>query len=291
MDFNKMFDKIKKLNEDARTPLIVEYDEDEDNERQNIIDDLTSQYGEEFYQPTLPEDEKINRPKYSGKNVTWYGMAGMSIVVPIENVYSREGNVFNDDKTAYLTELLENYPDKIELTPGFVTVHVSNIEYVKELQQYKADGDPSLDTTGDESLDEYAGLYEDYEFEEYFGLDSDYDYIVTLLNETHLKLGKKEVMLDDFINKVKVLVNENGGDFDEIESAINLYLEMEEGIMDAIENKEGTLGELLFQMRDGNHRFQAAKAVGETEMLVIIEDNELQSRGPEFFEKHGYQIV
>ena len=50
--------------------------------------------------------------------------------------------------------------------------------------------------------------------------------------------------------------------------------EIEELLVEAIKNKDGDLGEFIFQIRDGNHRAMAAKNAGEKYIWIDLETNQ-----------------
>ena len=61
----------------------------------------------------------------------------------------------------------------------------------------------------------------------------------------------------------------------EDEERVEMQKEMEESLNKAVAFNSGDLGEFIFQIRDGNHRAFAAKALGESHIWMSVAENQL----------------
>jgi hypothetical protein len=87
------------------------------------------------------------------------------IVLTRDEVDGMTGNIYDEEKLAYLTKLIRDYPEKVELECSYAHGHVINLIDIKEeLESFyndrfvvEYDGHEEPNRTGDEELDEYIG--------------------------------------------------------------------------------------------------------------------------------------
>jgi hypothetical protein len=161
---------------------INEYDDEEDDYED---DEDEYYYGDEeqYFKPKLDADVKANSSRYEGRNVVWYGSIGNMIVLTRDEVDGMTGNIYDEEKLAYLTKLIRDYPEKVELECSYAHGHVINLIDIKEeLESFyndrfvvEYDGHEEPYRTGDEELDEYIG--KDLDNNYWYNLDYDNDNI------------------------------------------------------------------------------------------------------------------
>ena len=247
--------------------------------------------GEDYY-PDIPkseiEDEKSKGNIFYGRDINWIGTRGQMIRVPTNNIYPMEDNIFDMKKMRGLQKKIEYSDEKVFLYAPYVMVSVVSPETIKDVisENYMINL-----TTGDEDLDSYLRDEEEwlennlnlYNFPE--GLIDSYD------SESILSLEERK---DDLMES---------GDLDEFDKEelskiieaqpyINKIKEMQSKYSSLIENPRGDVGELIYQVRDGNHRAFAAKYIGEEYVWCFVEENQLNDikRNPDRYKSYNLEI-
>jgi hypothetical protein len=94
--------------------------------------------------------------------------------------------------------------------------------------------------------------------------------IESLEGYDHNPLTTGDDELDEYIKDKEEYLSIYDG-----EEKIEAQQEMEQELKKAIASNSGDLGEFIFQIRDGNHRAFAAKALGESYIWMSIAENQL----------------
>lgn len=258
--------------------------DEEEQEKQYVLDSLLEKYGEAFYDPKLDDDDKANSCVYEGRNVIWYGVKGRSVIIDMYEGEAMEGNHFDDEKMNYLVELIKEYPDKIELTPGYCAPYHVDILVVRESFQYDEVDDL---TTGDDDLDEY--LKEEY-LSEFLYTSNDPE-LDEFFDKYKTNLAREVLSIKSFLRIYSNYCNLNDIETKSEENLemLSKFIEYEKKLKDAYENEYGDLNSIKFQLRDGNHRFFSAKMAGEKKVIVTIAEN--SSKYLEILKNRGYTIL
>lgn len=200
---------------------------------------------------------------YHGRNVTWFGEKGRVVRVGFHNSYPIWGNTFEQEKYESMVEAInnseENYEFEMPLASPTRIGHRDVEEYLQDPDEhYSYDPlgpGPEL-TFGDADIDEFVRDPDQWVKDELF-VD---------LDDLNAFMGGNA----DFIDF---------DDEDEVElftEAAEQYRGMIEAKKSAIENQEGSIGKIHFQIRDGNHRRVAAAKAGEPYFFAHVVSNDLQ---------------
>lgn len=274
------FNKVRLLIESSND----DYDDDDDAEKQYILDELIDKYGEQFYKPKLDDDNKRNACVYEGRNVIWFGEKGRSVIIDVDEAEAMEGNIFYDDKMNYLVDLINEYPEKIELEPGYCAPYHIDIQVVHESFMYDEIDDL---TTGDDDLDNY--LKSEYPSEVFY-TTNDYE-LDELFNKYKTMLAQGQTPIKSFLRIYANYCNLNDIETKSEENleALSNFIKYEKALKLAYENGDGDLDSIKFQIRDGNHRVFSAKKAGESKVIITISEN--SSKYLEILKNRGYTIL
>lgn len=266
--------------------------------RESLFDLDPDEFGAEYYEdihgdfyPDLNEEyiesQREQRNIFFGRNINWVGTRGEMVRVPVEMMYPIEGNQFDPVKMKALQEKIQWSEDKVYLYAPTVSVSMVTPQTIRE---YAANGTEL--TTGDEEMDQYLEDFESWAEENlsYDLLTSDYidssdpDEIVNAKDRLE-ELRESESELDEFD---KDELSHLEGVLSEIEKVIG----MEKRIDDLKDNPAGDVGELIYQIRDGNHRAFAAKNVGEEYIWCFVYENQLNEikENPERYSEQGIEL-
>lgn len=234
---------------------------------------------ENHFTKKLDQNTKIGTVSYKGKHITWYGDPEQMIVIDIDDVHGRWGNVYYKDKLKYLIDLIEKSDENIELSCSYGIGDVVNIFDIQEHQEAAFQNRFEIDfdgydkplSIGDEDLDKYLGD-EDYLEEISFGYVD--DELIEFLKNEKLSIASEYLTEDELKEKLKSY----GIEIDEEDNSefINEFLEIENNIKDCIKNECGDINRFLVQMRDGHHRFSSAKKVGEKYVCLNLDKESLK---------------
>ena len=251
----------------------------------------------EYYNETIPEEDKRNSCVYTGRGVTWYGKPGEMAVVHKDIITGMWGNTYTKEKLDELEDMIRNSEDNIEIECSYGIGSVVGFIDLCEQQQAKKndsfnvdyDGQDEPYSLGDDELDLYvtdAGIEEVV-----FGGYSSSTYsseIEKALEQYRLDiaLGKYtvETVLSETWDDVQRFIgieeaDENIDDEDREEiaeakvdftEAFEEFIRIENQLKEAIENQDGDLGDPSIQLRDSHHRINAAINAGEQYVCVNI---------------------
>jgi uncharacterized protein YqgQ len=227
---------------------------------------------EDYFNATLPDDVKSHSKRFEGRNVVWYGDPDQMIALKKEEVEGMWGNIYYPEKMEYLTNLIINHEDKIEIECSYGIGDVTSIiDVMEEQASYKEGGfevdyeqldEPS--SIGDEDLDDYLGSDDLYDSDLLGGYDVDTE-VMAFMNKhkTSIAIGKETV--ETLMANFKQLEASE----EEVE-AFKEFLKTEVEIKNAIDNQDGDIGDFRVQLRDGHHRVMAAFEAGEEFVCVNL---------------------
>ena len=209
--------------------------------------------------------------------------------VPTNNIYPVEGNTFDMRKMRGLKEKIEYSEDKVFLYAPYVMISKVSPSYIREALIY----DSSMNlSTGDEELDKY--------------LKDEESWIDENLNMWEFPDG----IVEGYINSEKILELEERMLELELESELDEFdkeelekIKLAQPYIDKIKsmelkleslkyNPDGDIGELIYQVRDGNHRAFVAKYIGEPYIWCFVEENQLNDikNYPDRYKDYGIEI-
>jgi hypothetical protein len=227
----------------------------------------------EYYNTTIPKEDAARSAKYVGTNVVWYGNKGNMVVLHKSQVHGMWGNIYNHEKMNYLSDLIQNHDEKVELECSYgIPSIVTLIDILEHQNSYLRDdfgmeyeGYTKPYSTGDSELDEYLGI--EYPTEhDMLGCDEE-----DIMNEfielyrTELAQGRytPEHIKNEFY---KVLPEPSEFDLE----CLSNYFKLEAGLKNVIDNELGDYNKLSVQLRDGHHRVFGAIQSGEEYVCVNI---------------------
>ena len=208
---------------------------------------------------TSKDLENLMADEYFGRNIVWHGYKGRMVKVDFDLSYPMWGNTFEEDKIEGLVDSIEQAEERYHLDAPLVSPSVITeadiIEYLRDEDGEHFSYDPlgvQLELTfGDDELDSYAKDPDEF-----------------LQDNTGYSLSEiKEYSEED--------------DDEDLASAVEMWREMETWLKEAIADKDGSIGIITFQVRDGNHRRVAAKRVGEPYFFGIVTTNDMRILGAE----------
>lgn len=245
------------------------------------------------YYPDISK-EKIDYEKsqgniFYGRDINWIGTKGNMIRVPTNNMYPVEGNTFDMKKMKGLQKKIEYSEDKVFLYAPYVMISRVSPSTIRETLLY--DSTINL-STGDEDLDKYLKDEESWidenlnmwKFPE--GIIEGYKNSENIL-ELEERRGEleSEGELDEFDKEELDKINKAQPYIDKIK-------EMESKFESLKDNPDGDIGELIYQLRDGNHRAFVAKYIGEEYIWCFVEENQLNDikNYPDRYKDYGIEI-
>lgn len=242
---------------------------------------------EEYYRAKLTEDEKQGTVYFTGKSITWFGTPGKAIVIPIDDVYGMDGNIYDNDKTKSLVNLIENSIYNVELLTSYGYADVVTFINIKEHQisvytdgfGIDYDGHEVPYSIGDETLDEYIGAVGSDNIMDIFDVhDNDFNkfidtYKFALVEKIMDEVALQEAIDDFLIEQKEILLDD---DYEILDNNLDQFMDYELALKEADENEEGDIGRFVVQLRDGHHRWQAAKEVGEEYFAIDLVDKSLK---------------
>jgi hypothetical protein len=207
---------------------------------------------EEYYPPFEEGKSQLSNTQhhYHGRNVIWVAEEGQTLWVESNDIYPIQGNQFDYEKVNALMDRIEDAEDKIYLyAPTGTATKIDESAIAQSRVDPEHDHNPL--TTGDEYLDQF--LEDDY-----------YGYF------DHFKDGSWD---QENTEEVK--------DYNE-------YLQNVEQLQQAKKDQSGDFGRVIWQIRDGNHRAVGAIEAGETQIPVMIDDNQMDSIRNDDTNKYEY---
>lgn len=266
---------------------------------------LEADFEEYYTKPITKQEKKIDKPYY-GRNVIWYGgQKGQVIKLEPWQLYSREDNIFDYDKLKSVKEHIINSDNRVTLRMGHGVPTLVDIDRIKEDIEYSDYNNEltyemyprDIFTTGDEDLDKYLVDGGEFLYNEGY-VDTDYsDEFIEWVNDYKFYYAKDEMSIKELFKDFYDIVlyelfyykKEDGEELDEddIEEIKKLkigfkeYIKIEKQLKEAIDNEDGDIGSIYFQIRDGNHRTLGALQSGEPYIFINIEDNYMYTLEPE----------
>lgn len=233
-------------------------------------------FKEEFNAKIDPDERRLSA-KYIGRQITWYGDRDQMIVIPVDNVEGMWGNIYYPEKLEQLIELIKNSDENIELGCSYAVGSIVNLNDIIEEQQSEHNDNFSVDyeqlerpkSTGDSELDNYVGHEELQEYPAFEYVDGN---VLELMEKLRFGVARGQISPD----KLKAIQQELDAEEDELE-AFAEFVALELELANAVINNTGDLGKFTVQLRDGHHRFQAAKAVGEDKIAVNLAKDDLNN--------------
>ena len=236
------------------------------------------------FKPKLSEDEKRGTAVYKAHYVDWYGTPGKMVSVHKDNIVGMSGNIYDPEKLEMTTELIREYPTKIEFLTSYGLLTV--IEFIDIQEQQEAnvndrfeldfDGYKSPATIGDTELDNYIG-HEDISdsiLGSYIDVP-DFDLYEFFNKEKFFLIYGKSV--DALKNELTNFSNEKNIELDEDTlNAVDEFIEIERKLKIAVDEKDGDIGKLQIQLRDGHHRVFSAIAAGDDWVCVDLVDADIK---------------
>jgi hypothetical protein len=230
---------------------------------------------EDYYDVKLPDDVKRLSHRYEGRNVVWYGDPDQMIVIHKDQVEGMWGNVYNPEKLQFVVDMINNSDEKVEFECSYGIGDVITLTDIVEEQTSNIEGSFNIDydgkerpaTTGNDELDIYLGTENLDEFDGLADYVSDSD-VFDVFNQNKI-----------FIALGKVSVEELKREYFEItddEEGLNKFLEYENMVKYANENKSGDLGKFMVQLRDGHHRVMGSIKAGEDYVCVNIPKEQIE---------------
>lgn len=217
----------------------------------------------------LIESEREKRNIFFGRNINWVGTRGEMVNVPVDNMYPISGNSFSNEKMKSLQNKIENAEERIYLYPPVVSITIVSVQDVLESRQ---DGfyDHAELTTDDEELDEYLKDKEEWAALNLKNMGSDNYSRYYQSYEDWVGVSElDEIDLDE--DQIAELE-----EFKEFESDFLLIAAIEAKEIQADKEGWGDIGDVIYQVRDGNHRAFAAKNTGEDSIWCFVEEGQLE---------------
>lgn len=260
----KLIEELKKIRRLSGLNEDYKYDDYDDED-----DDVE----ETHFTSTLPDEEKRGRVSYTGRNITWFGTAGVAAIIPIDLIDGTEGNQYDEDKLESLYNQINELPRNIELATSYCAPYMITIGIIKEEQESYHTGRFETDydgretplTTGDSDLDFYIASYDTLD-----EVIENSSYEENLFKKYHMDIGTGRKTLEQLKHDFDTLMEEDDTYREEIEEGIGEMIRYENMLKDAIANEYGDINTMRFQLRDGNHRFTVAKRLGEKAILCDI---------------------
>jgi hypothetical protein len=261
-----------------RENLIKEYYDDED--------DYDDEDGEKYFNTTIDDDVKRNSSKYTGRYVDWYGNPDEMIYIHKNYVDGQFGNIYDDKKLNFLTKLIRNHDENIEIETSYGHGDVIRIQDIIEQQEAYKDGRFSTDydgqdepmSIGDDDLDDYLGSDTLEDAEVIYSFPDEVD-IYEYANDNRFSIinGKTSgEFLAGMFNQLGI----NESNLTEADKEfLSEFFEAEKRVLDNIENGHGDINSFRVQLRDGHHRVNAAINAGEDYVALDLGDNGISKYG------------
>jgi hypothetical protein len=234
-------------------------------------------FEEEYFSEKLSDEIKENSAEYVGRSVTWYGDPNQMIVINKSQIEGMWGNIYDSEKMKFLTNLIKNSEENVEIECSYGIGDIVNFQEIKEHQISKNEGSFDTDydgidepySIGDEELDDYIGNETYIPDENMTSITEVDDFFIENKFKIAENIKSVEELKKEFYNLER---DEDGEDFKEESDyeAFNEYVRIEQEIKDAIKNKEGDIGLFTVQIRDGHHRIMSAIAAGEDKVCLNL---------------------
>lgn len=217
------------------------------------------------------EDDLRGLKEYYGSNVIWYGHEGTVLRVHKDNVYPVEGQIWHPSRLKDVKNYINQSPSRVQFIMGWGHANFIDFTDIQEQQEAVKNDYFESDYTytkpasiGDDNLDEYIGDPYEYAEANFWANDETYEFIRDTAFEFHPQKRSRAELIVEF---QEFFPDHDEDDMETIEE----WLDLEEELYEAIQNKDGDLGEILVQMRDGNHRTFGAIEAGEEYVYVMVE--------------------
>lgn len=231
-----------------------------------------------------------DRSIYTGTDVAWDGIAGRMIKIPAEYAESIEGNIFYPDKLLRVEQLVNRARDtgKYALFDApLVAPFLITLGRIAESQQgWEHDGGYGRAySTGDEELDKFLKDPEEWGDDEMYNADIFDNAVFDTMNlKSFPGAWKDKWELLHYIYKrwnawqldeLEVSPIEHGF-YEAYEDDLQIYEPIGDALEMAMTSGTGDVGQLAYQIRDGNHRAFGSLATGEPYIWGIVTDNQMQ---------------
>ncbi len=273
---NKVF--IKKL---IREQIFNEYDDDDDDYDDddgyddNYDDDSDR---EQHFTKTLPDEIKQRSNRYIGRGVTWYGDPGRMIVIDAENVYGMFGNIYDDNKFDSVVNMISKSYENVEFECSYGLGSVVTFMIIKEEQQSEHSGNFETDynghdkpvSTGNSDLDDYVGT-EDISDLPYFNSSISQERVLEFFEKYRFSLIEGNSTVET-LNSIFQSLSPTEDEKD----AYQVFIDLEENLVQAEENEYGDFGTFKVQLRDGHHRVMGAIEAGEKFVCMNLPEENIR---------------
>jgi hypothetical protein len=243
---------------------------------------------EEYFDTTLPDDVKRQSSEYVGRGVTWYGDPNQMIVINKNYVDGMFGNIYDHEKLAFVTDLIETHDENVEFECSYAMGSMIDFTDIREHQEAEVgdrfmtdyDGVDAPASIGDDDLDNYIGS-EELDDTELMSMESWDDLVLYKLlndNKFFLVYGKSVDYLKGLIanvNKENLAAGEDELSENDMEY-ISAFIEVETNLYNAVRNGDGDMNTFRIQLRDGHHRVMGSIAAGENYICVNLERDDLK---------------
>lgn len=235
---------------------------------------------EEHFSRKLPDDVKRLSHEYVGRGVIWYGDPNQMIVVPKEDIHGMWGNIYEPEKLQFVKDLIDDSEDYVEFECSYAIGDVVDIRDVAEHQEAKFhdrfeidfDGYERPYSIGDEELDGYLGNDEYIDDNALVGWREINDFYAAHKFDI-VERKETEETLKQLFEQLKV---DNDLEYDEHDyESFEMFIDLEERLAEAINNRDGDLGTFGIQLRDGHHRVMGAIAAGENNVCVNLDKDQI----------------
>lgn len=231
----------------------------------------------------IPDEDKKHRVSHDTKMIRWWGHPGKMVVVHKDRVKSRVDNVFDTKKLRdferYFREAYRN-DQKVDVECSYAFASVIEIIDVCEQQEAYIGGYLSHDygfdepaSTGDEDWDYYLGQ-EDWDLiAEKMSWDGVYSETAKFFSDHKLDIvryGKSESEIRRLWKATPYFDDEDD------EAIFEEWMEFQLDMKKGIDRGDGDIGNIDIQIRDSNHRLQAAIAAGEQYVCIEIFDDHIR---------------
>lgn len=233
---------------------------------------------EGHFNATIDNDVKKLSARYVGRGVTWYGDKEEMVVLTKNEVHGMWGNIYDNDKLEFVTDLIVNNETNVELECSyaiggvidFTDILEEQTSYISENFMTDYDGKEDPATTGDGELDRYVGT-EDIEDLEFVRSYVSEEVIIQFFQKNRFSLIYDKATIAQLSDSFKRLQP----DEDE-EEAFEEFKRFEIALKEAEANDEGDFNNFSVQLRDGHHRVFGAIDAGEQYVCVNLDKDSIE---------------
>jgi hypothetical protein len=203
----------------------------------DMISDVESGELEEYYPATAAgEMEEDRRDAYRGRKVVWLGEAGRMVKAPADRVQPLDQNIFSARKLRTVANAVRFAQEPL----------VFEATYAQAMLVDPSDVAESIQSAPRAELD----------------------------NDIRKPLTTGSPELDEYLAFPEEVLAEAGKPRSRARAAEEKRLKAE--LAQAVRDRDGDLGKLLYSVRDGNHRVFGALLGGEPYVWLMLDQNTLQ---------------